>query len=547
MRLDAAQLEDGVVTRDGGHLLVDRLSRGLPISVVAIGASVAVQGGCFDQAEAECMKYAGAQHVDLGFGRSGRFKGFLVEWFEWMNRTWPHPQHSLVNRAAGGTALQTILPCLFGTLPARVDLVVLEVGSMAKWLSPSAVELAVRKFLLAPSPPAILFVTVPMWYRREFIAHESRLTRSACQDRFSQNDFRMTVADKAAGSATPWSKAERVVERVCRHYEQSCISLFRALAPAMRERRPGFSLADVAQDCVHPLHGKHGSHYVAELMVHWLTLARANMARSSTSVQHGNRVLRADARSSKARPRLPRVLYGREVGRQMRAVTACYFFHADGGLDHAAGDTTWMVIPWRSADCSSSGGSAMPTDVDGQVVARSCAPLPRAHCPATKDYERTLSRWGGVWPRGWIHCDHTISPRPRLMKNLAAFTPGALAYLSLERPPFLTSTATNTSADAVVKLLHLISYEHMGVVRVTCIRGCTCGTLDIDGHHIDPRGRNVSIYVEATLPIRFSFFKESALSPRQRCVVGARVLHRTSSGEHRFVLTRVTVSSSISD
>ena len=149
---------------------------------------------------------------------------------------------------------------------------------------------------------------------------------------------------------------------------------------------------------------------------------------------------------------MPRALNGRSVLRQMRSTTACYFLHADGARQQPDGETTWMVVPWRVAACGA--GAHMnreahahrcqPTpsknpnpnpnpgvddrDVYASVLTRGCAALPRQSCPATKSYEATLARWRGVWPSGWVHCEHTISPQPRQMKNLAAFTAGALAY-----------------------------------------------------------------------------------------------------------------------
>ena len=290
-RLDERQRSDGVVARGEVADIHRRLVDGHPITVLAVGASVAVQAGCIDQPGAECMKYSGHEYVDLGWGRGGRHEGFLVQWFNWMNRTWPHPGHRLINKAGNGVALQTILPCLFGALPARIDLVVLEVGSLAKWLTPSSIELAVRKFRGLPHAPAVLFVTVPLWYAPGVIASQDSATRSACQARYSQNDFRMSggnwgaqLSGSEAGPRqhTYWSRTEQEVDLVCAHYGQASISVYRALAPAVRAHRRGFSLADVARDCVHPMHGRYGSEYVADLMIAWLSSAAVQGAPTTT-------------------------------------------------------------------------------------------------------------------------------------------------------------------------------------------------------------------------------------------------------------------------
>ena len=160
------------------------------------------------------------------------------------------------------------------------------------------------------------------------------------------------------------------------------------------------------------------------------------------------------------------------------------------------------------------------------------------------NYQGMLEVWKAGWPFGWIHCQHTIGPTPRIMKNLAAFRPGSLVFLTLGMPEFLAAEHLAADVAATVKLLHLVSYEHMGVVRASCVDGCTCTPYEIDGH-LTRSGRNVSVYVEATMDVRFSpaSSRRRAMTTHdlRRCVISLRVLKRTSSGEHRWVLTRATV------
>ena len=143
-------------------------------------------------------------------------------------------------------------------------------------------------------------------------------------------------------------------------------------------------------------------------------------------------------------------------------------------------------------------------------------------------------------------CDHTISPTPRLYKNLACFVPGATVALTIHAPTFVSQRAVETpfaNVSAVVKLLHLESYEHMGVARASCEHGCACEPVEIDAHRPPGRGkrdRNVSIYVEATVRVRFM---PMATRRRRMCVMALRMMEQTASGEHRWVLARVTVGS----
>ena len=91
------------------------------------------------------------------------FKGFLVRWFEWLNATWPHPEHTLINSARDANGLSPIVPCLFSHLPARADLVIVEAGSIVPGNQPPVAELLARQLLGMRSKPAILFVTVRTW------------------------------------------------------------------------------------------------------------------------------------------------------------------------------------------------------------------------------------------------------------------------------------------------------------------------------------------------------------------------------------------------
>jgi hypothetical protein len=611
-RLDAQQLSDGVVSGSSSALRA-RLSSGAPITAVAIGASVALHGGCTDQPGSQCMLYRGVDVVDVGWGRRIRHKGFLVRWMDYINSTWPHPDHQLRNFASGGVALQTHVPCLFGGFPPRVDVAIIEVGSMAKFTEMRSIELVTRRLLSLSPQPTVLFVTVPLWYGAEFEPADAQ-TRTACQWRFTQPDFLMrglhleqikvrpgegralAAASSRSGSkikalerttfgvpqrnrtSTPWSRAEAEVNRVCRHYNQSCISVYRALAPAIASRRVGFSMADVARDCVHPMHGRHGDAFVADLMVHWTHSQGPGEKEQLSSSQL---IAAGGGRKSGAELVLPAPLRKGMLSAS-RSMVACFYVHADGARQRSEAHDTWLVAPWLSAQCAvgtdaplaTASLNARATQVppahglgdevgdgrswqDGEDSAFAsfppgCHERPRTACPTSRafptPYKHILKVWRDGWPDGWVHCNHTISPTPRIMKNLAAFVPGAMAHLSLHRPAFLvraSEAATRRPAPARIRLLHLASYEHMGIVRASCVRGCTCRPSDIDAHLPARGGRNVSVYVDAELKITFpvdSANPSASPSSPRRCVLGLRVLDRTTSGGHRWVLTRVTVS-----
>ena len=66
--------------------LVRRLDRGLPISIAVLGSSVAQMGGCLRQMQDDPRCLAESN-------------GFFVRFFNWLNRTWPHPEEEVQHEA----------------------------------------------------------------------------------------------------------------------------------------------------------------------------------------------------------------------------------------------------------------------------------------------------------------------------------------------------------------------------------------------------------------------------------------------------------------
>ena len=82
----------------------------------------------------------------------------------------------------------------------------------------------------------------------------------------------------------------------------------------------------------------------------------------------------------------------------------------------------------------------------------------------------------------------------------AKMKPGVIGTAAGDEARFCVDTSRLALSQPFVVIIgHLISYEHMGVARVSCLAGCTCESTIIDAHRIDRR-RNVSIYVEKVLP-----------------------------------------------
>ena len=143
-------------------------------------------------------------------------------------------------------------------------------------------------------------------------------------------------------------------------------------------------MSDVAGDCVHPTHGKFGTDYLTDLVVHWLEGApaanpSATAANPSAPAAHDNTLSQSASTTTTtttatttipAAPTAPLVgattdvtdvtddhlpppLHSRVLN-QARTTTACYFVdsHSSGRASQPQSKaSTWMSVPWRSAYC----------------------------------------------------------------------------------------------------------------------------------------------------------------------------------------------------
>ena len=105
-----------------------KLATGLPITLAAIGSSNVVRGGCEEWQESKCShpKYTNRSQVD------GTKRGWLIQAFEAVNATWPHPKHKLVNRALMATGPDGFNGCLNSFVPDDADAVLVGFADMCR-------------------------------------------------------------------------------------------------------------------------------------------------------------------------------------------------------------------------------------------------------------------------------------------------------------------------------------------------------------------------------------------------------------------------------
>ena len=519
------------IAADGRDMerVIAQLESGKPISIGMLGASVGQNAGCISQPGRRCMNYRGVDPVGLVWGKPAvrPFKGFLVRWFELLNATWPHRDHVLLNGARDATPISATLPCMHGFLPPGVDVVFIDVGSMASDMLHSfrqaAIEEVVRQLASLRPRPAVVFVTVALWctckpFCRRFGAFATKLPNV---ERFALH---------------PDHKARRIdplVEDVCRRYGVSCLSMRAALEDSVQAKAPGFSFEEVAGDCLHPVHGTKGVDYVTDVVVHW-----TQQARSAFRAKHGSggrasaeAVSTALANLTASLPE-PASEHANKYPNKGRSPKACYLLEGRGSRGTSNGQRL-LSVPWHTAHCPAKRFDAARGEQT--VTCRQSA----EKCAGATARALACSEWDGDepcpkgltpgWaPRVWLFCSTALGGAGKESPGVLAIRPGATLFLPLDLPH---ATATGSTA-LEARLVHLVSYVGMGVVRVLCLNGCTCDEQRLDAHSVSDT-RNVSVFREA----RFELTGHG-----HQCLLALRVSHETSSNGHKFKVRQISVS-----
>ena len=407
----------------------------------------------------------------------------------------------------------------------------LELGSLASaWATSeagrSATEAVVRQILALRPRPVIVFVTVALWVYAPDI---NKKPRCKVQQSLMGGNVKTWLGANASDnkeSSTPQGLADAFLYEMCRHYGLSCLSLLNAFGEQVRAGTRGFRLDDVASDCLHPHMGKHGSTYVADLLVHWLWT-------STLAVRAEGSVLRFQPAVTAALP-TPLVGASSEMANVSRHLKkgmpkslkagACYEFRRDGlHAERVRRAGKWSnSLPWRTAWCGADG--------------RRCSDWNLEHaCPSSLTAVRTDT------PPAWIFCDVSLDAKRTPSRGLVAFRPGST--LRLQVPVHTREDSSTTAASTTqeqsggmmhIDLIHLTSHEHMGIVLARCALGCTCEERQIDAHRRAVIRRETILLTHTV--------HATALDGASLCTLELRLLNRTSSGEHQFKLAEVHVT-----
>lgn len=516
-------------------------------SIALLGASVGQDGGCIGQPGKRCHDYSGRVRTHLPWptprGSNRRFAGFLVRFFNLVNGSWPSGAHRLTNGAADGTPPQSILDCLFSHLPRRLSLVILEFGSMARYISLPAVEALVRVLLSLRPQPSLVFLTVRELCRADKVAFGAK-----------QRPF-------AANESTVWSRAEARFDALCERYDLSCLSYHRAISRGFYAHAPGFGYEQIAGDCLHPLSGTHGTEMMTDVLVHWLHAA-IQAVDADTSALSAPKPLPT--------PYLDAAAVARAQGEARTA--RCYALLEGGTGRKSLTYQRLNTVPWQTAFCADGVGLTLPLHsaygCSAEPQRLRCAALQRSSAPSAQ------------LPRGWLYCFNAFKPDGTLGKKSPGVlglvagatidlpvdsrlgddaangpigsgpTPAAAAPVGTNPPASRVdgrTPRTARSGDGVslaapagtgagtgagrhvslltVKLTYLTSYEAMGRIKLRCLGGCRCATHILDAHRVTHSERNASVYADHEFALR---------GASAGCVLRARILNETSSGGHKF-------------
>ena len=503
--------------------------------------------------------------------------GFAVRLLRHINRTFP-ADHRITNAALDGTGAEHAAHCVVGHMPAALDLVIAEWGSMAMhtvWAMHS-IERIARVLLSRPNPPLLLHLSVHEW----------------CSQRVMPRSL-YEVGDVLKGSLkawvypdTPWAAVEEESTRVSRHYGQPSVSVHAALAPHVLARESGFSLDDITgPDCLHPVNGRHGVQYVAEVLTHWFERAHAlwhivqssrrdmlePKNRNDMPASMGLALDESAFNSALGRTQQPKRVRRRGGGAgagagllglgagvlppplhlrnaDLRIHTQCYaFMHETQAVRQAImAPAKWCSVDTRRDTLADTCWAAMrdtcPSSPDAIAMASLRPGSPQwAKAKAKQDAYAAFLR---APPSHWFYCGMSLGgTRRKISSGVVALVPGATLRVRVE------GWNVADSPHAEIALQHLTSYEGMGMARLECVGECACEPQTVDAHKTNDI-RNVSVFEDH----RFEVRAVRATVRRQRqsgealawtCNVAITLLPQTRSGKHKFKVRAIEVVSAL--
>ena len=530
-----------------------RLEAGQPLRIGVLGSSVAMSGGCQadHQPQLRCAQFDGVsvrKRFARGYGvvddemrgllhnTDRPVRGFVMQVLDALNATWPHAEHRIFNAAVDAWTAKAIEPCILSNEQITgSDLLLLELGSQGWHGSQAAASERIVRRLLSRAggpPPAMAMITTRQWCGRS--VHGLRRKEKPTLLR-------------------TWEGIEDVFARLCKVYGLACLSMRDAIFHDVLAGRANFTVQDVAADCLHPEQSRYGYHYMADLIIHFLS-------RSWRRYRSRNTMTALAAIQEQVAPKLllPPVLPANR-GSAGRMVWRCYQLSTSpsdldmGGMSgtsnsRVAGSNSggMPLVHWQTVAATGKQNSR-----EGGTDGLNCDVLRRCVLRAARSRSSASCLRGRVQ---WQYCSRALAPKVVNKPGIVSVLPGAVMRFVIDTTAPVTHAGgggesapsvgnqSGAMTSASLALTYLASYEHMGVGVVSCESGCSCQPKAIDALQMaqpatagapagadSPLSRNVSIASVAEL----------AVTSASRCVIrlenalrGLHMAPRGGKGRH---------------
>ena len=427
--------------------LLGRLRARQPVVVTAIGQSNTVlYGGCFG--EAGC----GDEAKRHNWTTTRSAHGWAGEFMEWLNATWPHPDHALYNHAAGASNSKFVTTCLASHLAAGTDLLLVDFN-IGGWDATTQEHFARTAALLA-HPPFVLYVGLCLWCPRHHVT-DSEIHKQAPEAASRSSRFTASVRLEAAHcyedlKNRTLSESDATgdsLDVVAAHYASGYISLFRALRPLLIDANRSLApVTDWTKDGIH-----------ANFVV---------FNRSS----------------------------GERVALYYRALTELIVNFVRVTASEIPAEASLAAAPHEATHATRASVRSQLSVLPAPLRAGLLPPSDKLSCYSWDPLMGALPSprvlFNAPHGGGWRYNEFTTNGTIRRKPGLVSLSPADV--VDLEVTILTSGEAANgttlgahrahgrSSVAACIGLSYLESYEHMGTVRATCLPPCICAARTID-------------------------------------------------------------------
>jgi len=419
----------------------------------------------------------------------------LFHWkvYQYLNASFPQGAHEHFMGAVPASGPSYMEHCLDWHLPpAGADLVLVEyaVNFDSTEEDSKSFERLIRRLLRLPNQPAVIIInTMELVPPHGGLPWEDDKTPYPSATDLSFN-YRTTGAEDA-------------INDIAQYYGVPCVSLRGALFDQLKANSSAFPIKQIYHDRHHP--SAWGHSLMAQMATRLLDDALGRVfdraaagEPTSTSRPAGSQAPPPTAaRKAKPSPAVP-------VGQLPSC--AVTLREAPVGSASEPGPRLWSPI------FSTDDGPPIGTCVKDKALAARLA-------PGTAGFQYIIEG-----------TDAKMKP------GIVGKAPGDVARFCLD------VSKLERGSPFVFIVGHLISYEHMGVVAVTCADDCECGTTEIDAH---VPGGKFSVFKGKTFTARRLAAPPATLDASTPadcgCKVQLTILEKTGSKEHKFkVLSLMT-------